>query len=127
MSIYLEQPGRIVRYKLRTDGFVAVVAPGIGHAVTRQVTFSGNALQVNFQTEAGGQLRVELQDISGVPLRGFTLAEATPMAGDDVSQIVTWAGRSDIGLNEGKTIKVRFELQKAKLFSFRFFRAGGAQ
>jgi len=122
MSIYLEQPGRVVRYKLRTDGFVALVASGTGHAVTRPVTFTGNALEVNVQTEAGGQLRVELQDSSGAPLQGFTLADAAPLSGDNISQIVTWGARSDIGLVEGKTVKLRFELQKAKLFSFRFSR-----
>lgn len=121
MSIYLEQPGRLVRYTLRTDGFVALNAAGNGTAITKPVTFSGNTLDVNFLANAGGSLKVELQDASGQPIPGFTLAQATPMTGDHVSQTVSWGANSNVGSLAGQTVKVRFELQNAKVFSFQFF------
>lgn len=120
MSIYLEQPGRIVRYTLRTDGFVALTSSGVGHATTRPVTFTGNTLETNFVTGRDGRVRVELQDTSGRPFPGFTLAEATPMRGDEISRTVTWGSRSDVGSLAGQPVQVRFELQNAKIFSFRF-------
>jgi hypothetical protein len=123
MSIYLEQPGRLVRYTLRTDGFVALSAAGNGTAVTKPITFRGDTLDVNFLTNAGGTLKVELQDASGHPIPGFTLAEASPMTGDHVSQTVSWGTSSNVGSLEGQTVKMRFELQNAKLFSFQFFAA----
>lgn len=120
MSVYLEQPGRVVRYTLRTDGFVAVRAAA-GQAITRPVTFTGKALEMNFAAGPGGHVRVELQDASGRPLPGFTIADASPMTGDEISRVVTWGANSDLGSLAGQVVRVRFQLQDAKLFSFRFF------
>jgi hypothetical protein len=121
MSIYLEQPGRIVRYTLRTDGFVALTATGTGQATTRPLTFTGKTLEINSLTGPRGRVRVELQDASGRPLPGFTLADGTPLTGDEISQVVTWRSRSDLGSLVGRAVRVRFELYDAKVFSFRFF------
>ncbi len=129
MSVYLEQPGRVVRYTLRTDGFVALRAAA-GQAITRPVTFTGKALEMNFATGPGGHVRVELQDGSGRPLPGFTIADASSMTGDEISRVVTWGADSDLGSLAGQVVRVRFQLQNAKIFSFRFFTplpAGGRQ
>jgi hypothetical protein len=126
MSVYLEQPGRIVRYTLRTDGFVALSSARTGQAITRPLKFSGTALQVNFWTSMGGSVRVELQDASGRPLPGFTIADATPLSGDQISQIVTWGGNSRVASLAGEVVRVRFDLQSAKLFSFQFFTPAGS-
>ena len=64
---------------------------------------------------------MELQDASGHPIPGFTLAQASPMTGDHVSQTVSWGGSSNVGSLAGQTVKVRFELQNAKVFSLKFF------
>ncbi len=120
ISVYLEQPGRVVRYTLRTDGFVALHAAA-GQVITRPITFTGKALELNFATDPGGHVRVELQDASGRPLRGFTIVDATPMTGDEISRVVTWGAHSDLGALAGQAVRVRLELQSAKVFSFRFF------
>lgn len=123
MSVYLEQPGRVVRYTLRTDGFVALHATA-GQVITRPVTFTGKALEVNFSTDPGGRIRIELQDESGRPIPGFGLEDATPLSGDEISRVATWGATSDLGSLAGQVVRVRFELQHARIFSFRFFGSG---
>ncbi len=120
MSIYLEQPGRIIRYSLRTDGYVALKSDTTGYAVTKPLTFDGDYLHINLLTNSEGSVKVELQDASGRPISGYTLAEATAMKGDEISKVVSWGARSDVGKLRGKTMRIKFQLYKAKVFSFRF-------
>jgi hypothetical protein len=59
----------VIRYALRTDGFVSVNAPfSGGEMVTRPVTFAGRELILNLSTSAVGSVRVEIQDVSGEPV-----------------------------------------------------------
>lgn len=119
ISVYLEQPGRVVRYTLRTDGFVALAASA-GEVVTKPLAFSGTALEMNFATGPGGSVRVELQDAAGRPIPRFAIADATPMTGDDISRVVTWGHNSDLRSLGGQVVRVRLQLQNARVFSFRF-------
>ncbi len=120
MSCYLEQAGRVVRYKLRTDGFVAVSAKDSAIVVTKLITFTGNQLQLNYSTGSGGSLKIELEDAGGNPFTGYALSDATLPAGDYVSKQVTWNHKSAIGSLAGKTIRIKFLLRHAKLYAYRF-------
>ncbi|MCK5280504.1 MAG: hypothetical protein KAK04_18250 [Cyclobacteriaceae bacterium] len=111
------------RYTIRIDGFVSINAPMIGgELITKPLTFTGSKLFLNFSSSAAGGIQVEVQDENGKPLPGFTLEACPPLFGDSIERIVTWKDGRDLSSLEGKTIRLRFVLKDADLFSFQFKR-----
>lgn len=109
------------RYSLRLDGFGALHAGYAGgEMVTKPVRFSGRQLEINYATSAAGSVRVEIQDETGKPLPGFALADSREIIGDQIARTVSWNGGTDVSALAGKTLKLRFVLKDADLFSFRF-------
>ena len=71
-------------------------------------------------TSAAGGLRVEIQDGKGQPIPGFSLEECSEIIGDEISRIVSWKKGSEVGSLAGKTIRLRFVMKDADLYSLRF-------
>ncbi len=118
---YAQPSGHLVRYTLRTDGFVSVNAPFAGgEFVTKPLTFTGSELVVNFSTGAAGSLRVGVEDPSGAPVPGLTLADAVDQLGDEVERAVAWNGGRDVSRLQGRSIRLRFAMKDADLYSLRF-------
>ena len=112
------------RFVFRTDGLASIEAPYAGgDLVTRPLRFSGKSLQINYATSAGGGLRVEIQDDERKPIQGFSLADCPEMIGDRIDQGVAWKSGPDLSSLAGKTVRLRFRMKDANLFSLRF--AGG--
>jgi hypothetical protein len=106
---------------LRTDGFVSVHAPyDGGELITKPLTFSGRALEINYATSAAGGIRAEIQDASGNPISGFTLAECPEIVGDEIERVVAWKGGSNLTALAGRPIRLRFVAHDADLYSLRF-------
>lgn len=126
MSLYKQahyaQPAcHLVRYTLRTDGFVSVNAPYRGgECVTRPLRFSGHALVLNFATGAAGAVRVEVQDADGLPVPGHTLAEAVELVGDDLARTVSWRDGTDLSTLAGQPVRLRFVMKDADLYAVQF-------
>ena len=109
------------RFTLRLDGFASVKAPMIGgELLTRPLHFEGKKLSLNMATSAAGSLRVEIADEKGNPLPGFTKDDCYPVFGDTIERIVIWKNGSDVSSLIGKTVRLRFILEDADLFSFQF-------
>ncbi len=116
-----EQPPRFRRYTLRLDGFVSVHAPlSGGELVTKPLVFKGRRLAINFSTSAAGSVRVEIQDVEGKPIPGFTLADCHETFGDDLDRPVLWRHGPDLSKLAGKPVRLRLTLSDADLFAFRF-------
>lgn len=112
---------RLRRYTLRIDGFVSVSAPmSGGELVTRLLIFNGSKLVLNFSSSAAGGIQVEVQDVNGTPVPGFTLNDCSPIFGDTIERIVTWKKGNDLSTLEGKPVRLRFVIKDADLFSLRF-------
>ena len=112
---------RVRRFTYRVDGFVSVRASAQGgHLVSKPLLFSGRKLVVNFATSHQGSLAVELQDAEGKPIPGFTLADCLPLNGDEIEKTVAWKGGADVSPLAGKSVRLRFDLKDADVFSFRF-------
>jgi hypothetical protein len=126
MSVYVQQDygqptAHLRRYSLRLDGFASIQAPYRGGSlVTRPLTFSGNALALNFSTSAAGGIRVEIQDAGGRPLPGYALADARELIGNEIEREVAWKSDNDIGQLAGKPVRLRFVMKDADLYSLRF-------
>ncbi len=109
------------RYTLRIDGFVSVWAPFAGgELLTKPLVFAGSKLTLNFSTSAAGGIRVAIERADGSPIPGFTLAECHEVFGDQLDRTVTWDGGSDLSKLAGQSVRLRFQLRDADLFSLRF-------
>jgi len=126
MSLYLNhdyaQPtAHLRRYSLRLDGFSSVRAgASAGELLTKTLTFSGGELAMNFATSAGGGMRFEIQDASGQPLPGFTLADSREQIGNEIERVVTWNSGAKLADLAGKPVKLRVVLKDADLFAIQF-------
>ena len=114
---YYTGPGsRIRRFTFRVDGFVSASAE-TGELVTKPLTFTGSKLSLNLVSKR--ETRVEVQDATGKPLEGFTLADCAPLTGDFIDHTVTWKGGSLESL-AGQPVRLRFALRAADLFALQF-------
>ncbi len=126
MSMYVQRnygqkSAFLERLTLRTDGFISVHAPyDGGEMLSRPLRFSGKELEINFATSAAGGLRLEIQDEAGEPLPGYTLDDCPEMIGDEIARVVSWKGGSDISALAGRTIRLRFVMRDADLYSIQF-------
>jgi len=89
-------------------------APGV--VTTRPITFRGNALHVNARIARGGRLRVALVTGADEPVPGFGFDDCRAVSGDGIDLAVSWRGRKTIP--EIVRPRLKFELTRAKLFSF---------
>lgn len=111
----------IGRAVLRLDGFVSADAGYEGgEIVTPPVQLAGNRLELNVDTGGGGSVRVEMQDENGLPLDGYTLADASYVCGNSVRMPVRWGEQDGVGTLAGRPVKIRFVLRDCKLYAFQF-------
>lgn len=126
MSLYVQKnygqsTHHLRRYRLRTDGLVAVRAPWRGgELLTRPLRFSGRRLSINFATSAAGEIRVEIQDEAGRPLPGFALDDCVEQIGNEIAREVTWKNGADLAALAGRPIRLRFVMKDAELYSIQF-------
>lgn len=115
---------RARRYTIRLDGFVSVQAPFRGGEVlTKPLVFDGDQLRINYSTSAAGNVRVEIQEPGGEPVRGFAAQDCLEIVGDSVEHTVRWKDGTDVSSLAHRPVRLRFQLQDADLFSFQFVTA----
>ena len=105
---------------LRLDGFVSVQPQSdeeTGVLTTRPFVFVGNEILVNTDARRGS-LRVEVLDADGQPIPGFTDQDCQPFHGNNLRHPLKWKGQTDCRQIQGKPIRLRFHLQRSKLYSF---------
>jgi hypothetical protein len=102
---------------LRLDGFVSINAENEGTMTTKPFVFIGDALEVNANA-ADGSIAVEALDLDGKVIEGFSKNDCQSITSDSVRHIVKWKGSGDCQLIQARPIKLRFYLEKAKLYSF---------
>ncbi|MBL9137262.1 MAG: hypothetical protein JNK85_15425 [Verrucomicrobiales bacterium] len=118
---YAQPDCQLLRYTLRTDGFVSVRAPfGGGEMVTRPLRFAGREMILNFATGAAGGVRVEIQDQAGTAVPGFSLGDSVEQVGDEIERRVRWKAGSDVGALADRVVRLRFAMKDADLYSLRF-------
>jgi hypothetical protein len=109
------------RGTVRVDGFVSVTFPYAGgELVTKPLAWEGRRLVVNYATSAAGSATVELQDPAGRPIPGFREEECREFWGNEIARVVDWQHGDDLGRLTGRTLRIRFVMRDADLYSFRF-------
>jgi len=118
---YTQQTWHIERLLLRTDGFASLTAPWAGgEMITKPLTFTGQALEINYRTGAPGFVRVEIQAADGTPIPGFTLDDCPEMIGDDIKRVVAWRQGTNVSRLAGQPVRLRIVMKDADLFALRF-------
>ena len=126
MSIYVNQDyaqptAHLRRYALRLDGFVSVHSSFIeGEMITKPFYFSGDKLIINLSTSAAGMIKIEVQDLDGIPIEGFTLDNSNEIIGNEIEKIVSWKGNPNLGELNNQPVKLRFVMKDADLYSIKF-------
>ena len=87
--------------------------------MTKPLTFAGKTLEVNYKTGEGGSVRVELQDADGRAIEGYAADRCRALEGDEIAARVTWSG-GNIGKLAGKEVRIRFVVQEADVYAWRF-------
>ncbi len=124
LSIYWSEhdkylTSRLRRGVLRTDGFVSVNAGyGGGEFITKPLLFEGDRLRLNYATSAVGSVRIEIQDVTGRPIEGYTLNDEC--YGDEIDGEIRWEAGADLGKLAGQPVRLRFVLQDADVYAFQF-------
>ena len=115
----VQDNGGICLARLRLDGFASIVGGSTpGFVTTKPFHLNGSNIYVNYK--AAGNIRAEIVDPdSGKPLQGFSFVDCRELSGDSVNGNVQWTGGSVAELRD-KTIKLRFRLEDADLYSFWF-------
>ena len=125
----------IVRFTQRIDGFVSLDTDEKGGVIiTRPFIFDGGKLTLN--VNAGeGSVKVAILDLPGQEMTGYnvgltnppkkdvrnySIAHCDPITTDSVRQVVSWKGNPDVGSLAGKVVRLRIEMQNAKLYAFKF-------
>jgi hypothetical protein len=113
--------GTITRAKLRLDGFVSLDADYAGGEFsTPPLVNSGRQLTLNVDASGGGSLRVEIQPESGAAMEGFLAGDCDPINGSFIGKVVSWRGKTDLSAMAGKAVRLRFVMNDAKLYAFKF-------
>ena len=102
---------------LRLDGFVSINAENAGTMTTKPFVFVGDTIELNANA-AGGSIRVEALDEKGKIIEGFSKDDYQAITSDSVRHILKWKGSEDCQLIQGRPIKLKFYMERAKLYSF---------
>jgi hypothetical protein len=70
----------------------------------------GRELRINARTPRAGMITVGLGNRS--------IKDCDPIVGDNLAHPVRWKGDADVGIEQGKTVSIKFHLRKAELFGF---------
>lgn len=112
--------GYVARAIWRKDGITSLEATAEGRCTTVPLTFDGSKLEINAWTHYGGEVRVELIEVGGETIPGYSLAECDPISGDAANQTVTWQGNANLAAWAGKPVRLRLWLRRARLHALQF-------
>lgn len=116
---YRWDDNRLRRYSIRKDGFASLQAKRqAGTMTTKPLLLDGNSLFLNYSTSAGGFVQVEVCEVGGQPIEPFTLAQMTPLYGDEIQHRVVWDRSPSLATLKGKEVRLKFVLADADIFAF---------
>jgi len=107
------------RYTQRLDGFVSLDAgSAVGTATTLPLKFKGSELALN--VKAAGSVKVAITDSNGKAIAGFGFDDCNVIKGDSIDKTVTWKSGKSVKALQGKAVRLKFQMQDAKLYAFEF-------
>jgi len=89
---------------------VALTAEEEGEFTTFPIPVMGRELRINARTPRGGMIKVGIS--------GRKMEDCDPVFGDNLAHPVRWKGNTNVGIQPGKTVSIKFDLRRAELFGF---------
>ena len=107
--------------RLRMDGFVSLKG-GVewGSVLTRPVEVSGDTLHVNADSWRGRVLVEVIDAGSGEAIDGYAKDDCVAGMVDSIDERVLWRDGRDLAELRGRTVRLRFHLWQAELYSYWF-------
>ena len=104
--------------RLPKERLVARVAGDeMGALLTKPFVLEGDRLEINADTR-GGLLKVEVADVMGRAITGFSVQEAREIREDGFRLPARWQSGRHVGELRGKVVRLRFYLLQARLYAF---------
>jgi len=94
---------------------VALEAADTGQFTMIPIMAPGRTLRINANTKRTGSIRIE---VVGVDNGSFQ--DCTPIFGDQFWTSVQSKGETDLGVEEGKPVVLRFKLDQAEIYGLQF-------
>ena len=116
-----KESGKIGLAKLPLDRFICQKAgEKTGTITTRPFMLEGDRLEVNVDARAGW-FQIELLDSAGIGIEGYSGNAAKRYERTDELRLKpVWKSENNLSQLKGKTIKLRFTMQNARLYAFGF-------
>ena len=92
-----------------------------GHAITQPLELAGDRLELNYATSSVGYLKVVVLDRNQREIPGFGESDAEEIGGDAIARVVKWKSNQTLHDLAGQTVRLRFILRDADLYSFGVF------
>ena len=107
--------------RLRMDGFVSLKG-GIewGSVLTQPVLVDGETLHVNADSWRGRVLVEVIDAGNGEVIDGYAKDDCMPGMVDSIDECVRWRGGRELKELAGRTVRLRFHLWQAELYSYWF-------
>jgi Concanavalin A-like lectin/glucanases superfamily len=103
---------------LRKDGFASLDAGAqTGSITTVPLDHAGGRLAVNYRAAEDGWIKVEALDEAGAVVTGYSQAECSALAGDELCRFATWQTLDRLP-SAGRPVRLRFVIHNASLYSF---------
>ena len=131
---YINASKAVIRLTQRLDGFLSLDAgEQTAIIITRPLIFEGDTLTVN--ADVKGWMKVGILNLPGKamtgfnigltdepkkPVPGFAVKNCNVIKGDSVRHIVGWKGNPRLGNLASQVVRLRIEMQNAKLYAFKF-------
>ncbi len=110
------------RMTMRVDGFTSLHADyNEGFVITKPVILNGDRFQLNYATSSIGYVKIVLLDENGKEIPGYGMIDAVKTQGDKIDWNIAWAGKKTIKDLKGKTVKIKFVIRDADVYSFGIF------
>lgn len=114
-----KESGKIGLAKLPLDRFISQRAGDkVGTILTKAFTLESEKLEINVDA-SDGWVQVEVLDAKAEPIPGFAGKAAKKYKSvDELRLSPEWKKDADLSRLKGKTIRLRFTLQNAKIYAF---------
>jgi len=112
---------RPLLYEMRLDGFCAMRTHAKdGVLRTKTIIPQSGDLRLNVKTAGHTSVQVQILDgETGLPLPGYTRADAVAISGDHLFARPTWKEHADLRQLVGKPIRIEIFMREAELFALR--------
>lgn len=111
--------GGILLHTLRRDGFTYLESSGAEGVIgTRPLLARSGSIELNVLAP-DGEVRVQVTDIKGDVLPGYSFADSIPFIGDNLNWEPHWKGNQSLHKLSERTLRLEVLLYNARLYAIR--------